>query len=396
MNAYYDKKTIRDIEARGKKVLVRVDFNVPFDEEGKVADVTRIKMVRPTVEYLLNQGAKVILISHLGRPKGKVSEKFSLLPVAAAAEPVLGRPVFFCPSLDLKEVKERIEELPEGGVLLLENIRFHAGEESNDPAFARELASLGDIYVNDAFATAHRAHASTEGVARFLPGVSGFLMEKEVKSLGDALTNPARPFVAVIGGAKVSDKIYVIDNLLQKVDKLLIGGGMANTFLAALGHNMEDSLIERDCLEWAGEFLRGPAKDKLVLPVDLVAAESFSPLSYTVIAAPGGLPAGWRALDIGPQTAAAWDEIIKEAATVFWNGPLGVFEMENFAQGTLRIVQAMANSRGFTLIGGGDSVAAVTKSGMEEQIDHISTGGGASLEFLGGKILPGIAALLDR
>ena len=390
---YYDNKmTIRDIDVAGKKVLVRVDFNVPLDSEGNVADSTRIKAARPTIEYLANNGAKVILCSHLGRPKGERNPKYSLAPVALKAREVLGRPVIFSPNVLGETVENLIAAMPEGGVMLLENVRYYPEEEKNDPEFAKKLASLADLYVNDAFGTAHRAHASTEGVAHFLPAVCGFLMEKEVRSLGDALSRPARPFVAVIGGAKVSDKIQIVENLMDKVDKLLIGGGMANTFLAAQGYNMQASLMEESRLEWAKEFMEKNA-DKIVLPVDVVAADSFSDMASTMMCAPDDIKEGWQALDIGTKTIALFSDYIKRAGTIFWNGPLGVFELENFMRGTMRIAAAVAECPGFTIVGGGDSVAAIAKAGVEDKINHVSTGGGASLEFLGGEVLPGIAAL---
>ncbi|MBQ9992737.1 MAG: phosphoglycerate kinase [Firmicutes bacterium] len=393
---YYDNKlTIRDIDVAGKKVLVRVDFNVPLDAEGNVTDATRIKAARPTIEYLSNNGAKVILCSHLGRPKGTRNPKYSLAPVALKAREVLGRPVIFSPNVLGETVENLIAAMPEGGVMLLENVRFYAEEEKNDPEFAKQLAALADIYVNDAFGTAHRAHASTEGVARFLPGVCGFLMEKEVRSLGDALSRPARPFVAIIGGAKVSDKIQVVENLMDKVDKLLIGGGMANTFLAAQGYNMQASLVEEGRIEWAKEFM-AQYEDKLVLPIDVVAADSFSDMASTMMCSPEDIKEGWQALDIGTKTIAMFSDHIKRAGTVFWNGPLGVFELENFMRGTMRIAQAVADCSGFTIVGGGDSVAAIAKAGVEDKINHVSTGGGASLEFLGGEILPGIDALAAK
>jgi len=393
---YYDNKlTIRDIDVAGKRVLVRVDFNVPLDAEGNVTDATRIKAARPTIEYLCNNGAKVILCSHLGRPKGTRNPKYSLAPVALKAREVLGRPVVFSPNVLGESVENLIAAMPEGGVMLLENVRFYAEEEKNDPEFAKQLAALADIYVNDAFGTAHRAHASTEGVARILPGACGFLMEKEVRSLGDALSRPARPFVAIIGGAKVSDKIQVVENLMDKVDKLLIGGGMANTFLAAQGYNMQSSLVEEGRIEWAKEFMTQYA-DKLVLPIDVVAADSFSDMASTMMCNPEDIKEGWQALDIGTKTIALFADHIKRAGTVFWNGPLGVFELENFMRGTMRIAQAVADCTGFTIVGGGDSVAAIAKAGVEDSINHVSTGGGASLEFLGGEVLPGIDALAGK
>ena len=394
--SYYDKQTIRDIDVYHKRVLVRVDFNVPFDADGNINDTIRIMSVRPTVEYLVNHEAKVILISHLGRPKGKIDPRYSLAPVAKAAEKLLGREVKFAYDVVGSEIEKMIDDLSWGGILLLENSRFYEQEEKNDEDFSRRLADLADIYVNDAFATAHRAHSSTEGVAHFLPGVSGFLMEKEVVSLGDALTKPAKPFIAIIGGSKVSDKIRIIERLLDKVDRLLIGGGMANTFLTARGYNMQNSLVEKESLEWTEDFVERRCNGKLLLPIDLIAADSFSDMANTVIVTPDNIPEGWQALDIGPKTVAMFREYITNAGTVFWNGPLGVFEMENFCRGTMRVAESVAECSGFTIIGGGDSAAAIHKAGVQDRINHISTGGGASLEFLGGKILPGIAALLDK
>lgn len=393
--SYLDKKSIRDIDFTGKKAIVRVDFNVPM-KDGKITDDTRIRAALPTIHYLLEQHAAVILMSHLGRPKGEPKAEFSLKPVADRLDILLNQSVFFAPDCVGAEVEKMALELRPGQVLLLENLRFHAEEEKNAQDFAAALAGLADVYVNDAFGTAHRAHASTAGIAAYLPAVAGFLIEKEIKSLGRAVENPAHPYTAIIGGAKVSDKILVIENLLQKVDRLLIGGGMANTFLAAQGKDMQASLVEKDRLAWAQELLHSPAADKLMLPVDVIAAEVFDADAAHQACGVDEIPAGWMALDIGPQTRQRFADAVSDAETIVWNGPLGVFEMDAFAAGTLEMAHAVAASNAFSVVGGGDSVSAVHKAGVAEQISHISTGGGASLEFLEGKILPGIAALNDR
>ncbi|SFG62560.1 phosphoglycerate kinase [Desulfotomaculum arcticum] len=393
------KKTIRDIDISGKRVLVRVDFNVPLDKEGNVTDDTRIAAALPSIKYLVGEKAKVILMSHLGRPKGKVDERYSMDPVAARLQQLLPgvsvRKVDDCVG---EEVQQAVSAMTGGDVLLLENVRFYAEEEKNDENFARKLAGLGDIYVNDAFGTAHRAHASTAGVAEFLPAVAGFLMEKEIKMLGQVLESPARPFAAIIGGAKVSDKIAVINNLLDKVSALLIGGGMANTFLKAGGREVGKSLLEADKVDLARELLQ-KAGDKgvdLLLPVDVVVAPAASPDVESRVVPADGIPEDSMALDIGPQTVTNFSERIKEAATIVWNGPMGVFEMEPFAGGTMAIARAVADSAAVSVIGGGDSVSAVKKAGVADKVTHISTGGGASLEFLEGKVLPGVAALQDK
>ncbi len=388
-----NKKTVRDIDVRNKRVLTRVDFNVPI-KDGKVTDDTRIVASLPTIRYLVEQGAKVVLMSHLGRPKGR-EEKSSLRPVAARLEQLLGRPVMFAPDTIGPEVKQIVDQMKPGDVVLLENVRFYPEEEKNDPEFAKKLASLGDVYVNDAFGSAHRAHASTEGVAKYLPAVSGFLMEKELNYLGQALANPAHPFVAILGGAKVSDKIKVIENLLPKVDSLLIGGGMANTFLAGKGLNVGESLVENDKLDVAKDLLQ-KGGSKIVLPVDVVVADKFDPNAQTKIVPVDQVPASWRILDIGPKTVQAFERILSGAKTVVWNGPLGVFEMPPFAKGTIEIAKRLANSNATTIIGGGDSAAAVEQAGVADKMTHISTGGGASLEFLEGRTLPGVAALQDK
>lgn len=389
------KKTVRDVDVRGKRVLVRVDFNVPQDEAGKVTDDTRIRAALPTIEYLRQNGARVILTSHLGRPKGQVVEKLRLDPVAERLSELLGQPVRKLDEAIGPVVREAVTAMRPGDILLLENLRFYPEEEANDPTFARQLASLADVFVNDAFGTAHRAHASTEGVAHNLPAVAGLLMAKEVDFLGRALQRPERPFVAILGGAKVSDKISVIESLLPKVDRLLIGGGMANTFLLAMGHEVGDSLVEQDKLDVArGLLARGG--DKIMLPVDVAIADAFSAEANLQIVAIDQVPAGWSILDIGPETVRRYGQALQGARTVVWNGPMGVFELEPFAAGTMAMAHAVADLPGATtIVGGGDSVAAVEAAGVADRITHISTGGGASLEFLEGKVLPGVAVLHD-
>lgn len=390
----FNKKTIRDVDVRGKKVLVRVDFNVPI-QDGKVGDDTRIRAALPTLTYLLQNGAALILCSHLGRPKQGPDPKYSLRPVANHLAGLLGQEVFFAEDYIGPKAEEAAARLRPGQVLLLENTRFHPEEEKNDPEMARQLAKLAELYVNDAFGSAHRAHASTEGVAHFLPAVAGFLMEKEIQYLGAAIANPEHPFVAVLGGAKISDKIGVIRNLLNKADAVLIGGGMANTFLKAQGLEVGDSLVEPEALETARQLLQEGSK-KLHLPLDLVIANAFAAEAEHKIIPCGNVPAGWRILDIGPETVKAYGKVIREAKTVVWNGPMGVFEFPAFAKGTFGIAQALAESNAVTIVGGGESVAAVQQSGVADRITHISTGGGASLEMLEGLTLPGVAALLDR
>jgi phosphoglycerate kinase len=389
-----DKKTIRDIDVKGKRVLVRVDFNVPLDQ-GKVADDTRIRAALPTIQYLTEQGAKVILMSHLGRPKGKVKEDLRLTPVAERLADLLGRPVAMAVDCVGEEVETAVDRLRPGDVLLLENLRFHPGEEANDPRFVSQLASLGEVYVNDAFGTAHRAHASTEGVAHHLPAVAGFLMEKELNFLSKALERPEHPFVAILGGAKISDKIGVVDNLLGKVDTLLIGGGMANTFLKAQGHQVGQSLVEEESLPLAQELL-AKAGRKLVLPVDVVVADRFDAEAQSKIVSVEEVPANWRILDIGPATVERFAQELYTAKTVVWNGTMGVAEFPRFAAGTEGIIEMLAESQATTIVGGGDTAAAVQQAGMAEKMTHVSTGGGASLELLEGKVLPGVAALADR
>lgn len=392
------KKTIRDIDWNGKRALVRVDFNVPL-ENGQITDDTRIRASLPTIRYLLEHGAAVILMSHLGRPKNKVVESMRLAPVVARlaellpeAKAVKGTQATTGPS-----VEAAVQDLKPGEVLVLENTRFDPREEANDESMARELAKLGDVYVNDAFGSAHRAHASTEGVARFLPAVAGFLMEAELAALQGALENPARPFVTIIGGAKISDKIGVIKNLLTKVDALLIGGGMANTFLLAQGYEMGDSLVEPDSVPTAKELLEQAASSgvRFMLPTDVVIADAFSADANRKVVPVSEIPTGWRVMDIGPETVRAYSEVITGAQTVIWNGPMGVFEMAPFAEGTRAIAEAVAKCPGMTIVGGGDSVAAVEQMGLADKIRHISTGGGASLELLEGRVLPGVAALND-
>ena len=390
-----NKKTVRDIDVAGRRVLVRVDFNVPL-EEGAVGDDTRLRAALPTITYLLEQGARVILCSHLGRPKGRPDAKYSLKPVAERLARLLGRPVGMAPDCVGPAVEGMAGEVPRGGLLLLENLRFHEEEEANDAGFARALASPAEVYVNDAFGSAHRAHASTAGVTEYLPAVAGLLMEKELNFLGRALASPARPFVAVLGGAKVSDKIGVIHNLLGKVDRLLVGGGMANTFLKAQGRVVGESLVEDDKLDEARALLR-EGRPKLVLPVDVSVADSLDAAAQKREVGVDAVPAGGRILDIGPLTVERFIRHLRTARTVVWNGPMGVFESEPFAAGTFAVARALAELPGATtIIGGGDSAAAVERAGVAERMTHISTGGGASLEFLEGKELPGVALLLDR
>jgi phosphoglycerate kinase len=391
----FNKKTIKDLDFKGKRVLVRVDFNVPL-KEGKVKDDTRIRAALPTIQYLLDQGAAVMLCSHLGRPKGSPAPEFSLQPVAAHLSGLLPDiQVTFCPECVGPQAEAAAKALQPGQILVLENTRFYPGEEKNDPQMSRQLAALAEVFVNDAFGSAHRAHASTVGVADHLPAVAGFLLEKEIRYLGQAIANPERPFVAILGGAKVSDKIGVIRNLLTQADQVLIGGGMANTLFKAQGIPMGDSLMEGEALDTARQILAVAGK-KLHLPVDVVIADAFDAEARIKVVPVGPVPEGWRVLDIGPDTVKAYAEVVKTAGTVVWNGPMGVFEFPRFAQGTLALAQAVAASPAVTIIGGGDSVAAVNQAGVADRITHISTGGGASLEMLEGFELPGVAALKDR
>ena len=390
----FNKKTVQDIDVRGKKVLVRVDFNVPI-RDGKVGDDTRIQAALPTINYLLDNGASLVLCSHLGRPKGEFQAEFSLRPVAEYLGKLLDQPVAFSEDCIGPQAEQAASQLKPGEILVLENTRFHAGEKKNDPAMAKQLAELADVYVNDAFGSAHRAHASTEGVANYLPGVAGFLMEKEIRYLGQAIEDPARPFLAILGGAKISDKIGVIKNLLGKADQVLIGGGMANTFFKAQGYPIGDSLVEDEALDVARELIKS-AENQLRLPVDVVIADDFSDDARVKTMSMGPIPDGWRILDIGPETVANFGKLISEAGTVAWNGPMGVFELPSFAVGTNGIAAAVAESNATSIIGGGDSVAAVKQAGLADNVTHISTGGGASLEMLEGKTLPGLAALQEK
>lgn len=389
-----NKKTVKDIDLKNKRVLMRVDFNVPMTD-GKVTDDKRIRAALPTIQYVLDQNASVILMSHLGRPKSASDSQFSLHAAAEVLSTLLARPVQMAPDCVGAEVEKMAKNLKPGDVLMLENTRFHTEEEKNDLDFAKRLASLGEVFVNDAFGSAHRAHASTEGVSRFLPAVSGFLMEQELEYLGRAVANPEHPYIAILGGAKISDKILVVETLLAKCDKLIIGGGMANTFLAAQGLNMQDSLVEESSLETAKAIMAKSA-DKLILPVDAVIADKFAEDANTQVVDVGEIPAGWRMLDVGPKTVGVYQAALNGARLIVWNGPVGVFEMPKFAEGTFALARMLAESKAVTVIGGGDSASAVKKAGVAKQMTHVSTGGGASLEFLEGKELPGVAALMDK
>jgi phosphoglycerate kinase len=396
-----NKKTIRDIDVAGKRVLVRVDFNVPLDAERHITDDTRIKAALPTITYLLDAGAAVILMSHLGRPDGKAVDKLRLAPVAQRLSELLGKPVQSASDSIGPEVTAQTKALQPGQVLLLENLRFHKEEEKNDPEFARQLASLGDLYVNDAFGTAHRAHASTEGVTHTLPGVAGFLLEKEINFLGSALENPKRPLAAIIGGAKVSDKIKVLERLISLSDSILIGGGMANTFLKAEGYEIGDSLLEESKLDVARDLIE-KAKQKgsqFLLPTDVVIADRFAADAEHKVVASNAVPQGWRILDIGPATVESFRQALANAQTIVWNGTLGVAEFPAFAKGTDAIIEILSErtkAGALTIIGGGDSAAAVEQANAASNMTHVSTGGGASLEFLEGRTLPGVAALQDK
>jgi 3-phosphoglycerate kinase len=393
-----NKKTVKDVDVNGKRVLVRCDFNVPLDENKNITNENRIIGALPTIKYLIENSAKVILCSHLGRPKGEFNMKFSLSPVAKRLSEILGMEVKMASDVVGDSAKSLVAQMNPGDVVILENVRFHAEEEKNDPEFSKQLASLADIYVNDAFGTAHRAHASTAGVADYLPAVCGFLIQKEIEIMGGALSNPVRPFTAILGGAKVSDKIGVIENLLEKVDNLIVGGGMAYTFFKALGYNIGDSICENDKIELA-ESLISKAKQKgveLILPADTVVATEFKNDAESKTVMSNEIPDGWMGLDIGEKSISMFSDVISKSKTVIWNGPMGVFEFENFANGTKKIALAVSNVDGTTIIGGGDSAAAVEKLGFADKMTHISTGGGASLEFLEGIELPGIACLNDK
>ena len=394
----YNKKTVTDVEVRGKKVLLRCDFNVPQDKAtGAITDDKRIRAALPTIQYLLENGAAVIACSHLGKPKGEWKPALTLAPVAERLSELLGRKVIFASDIIGEDAHEKAGALQPGEIMLLENLRFDPREEKNDPAFAKELADMAELYVSDAFGTVHRAHASTAGVAAYLPAVSGFLIGKELEIMGKALEAPARPFVAILGGAKVSDKIAVIENLLTKADTIIIGGGMAYTFIKALGYNVGTSLLEEDKVSFAAEMLRraGEKGVMLILPVDTVVADKFAADATAKVVDVKDIPDGWMGLDIGGATMNLFETAIKTAGTVVWNGPMGVFEFERFAAGTRAVARAVAESGAVSIVGGGDRAAAVEQLGFADQITHISTGGGASLEFLEGKELPGVACLLD-
>ena len=391
------KKTMNDVELKGKRVFVRVDFNVPMDN-GEITDDTRIRAAIPTIKQLVESGAKVILASHLGRPKGEVNEEMRLTQVGEHLSETIGQQVIKLDESIGETVENTVAAMKDGDIVLLENVRFHKGEEKNDEELSKSFAKLADVYVNDAFGAAHRAHASTEGIAKHIPAVSGLLMEKELEVLGKALSNPERPFTAIIGGAKVKDKIGVIENLLDKVDHLIIGGGLSFTFTKAQGHSIGKSLLEEDKIELAKSFIE-KAKEKgvqLHMPIDAVVANEFSKDAETKVVAIEEIPEDWMGLDIGPKTAEHYASIIKESKLIIWNGPMGVFEMDKFANGTKTVAQAMAETDGYTIIGGGDSAAAVEKFEVANEMNHISTGGGASLELMEGKALPGIVALNDK
>jgi len=389
-----NKKTVKDLDLKGKRVFMRVDFNVPM-AEGKVTDDKRIKAALPTIQYVLDQGASLLLASHLGRPKGGADPEFSLRAASEVLSTLINRPVTMAPDCVGAEVEAIAKSLKPGDVVMLENTRFHKGEEKNDLELAKQMAALADVYVNDAFGSAHRAHSSTEGIARFLPAVSGFLMEQELEYLGKAVANPEHPYIAILGGAKISDKILVVETLAAKCDRLIIGGGMANTFLTAKGLNMQDSLVEAEALETAKTLL-AKLGDKLVLPVDAIIADKFDAEANTQTVDVDKVPAGWRMLDVGPKTISVYKSTLDGAKLIVWNGPVGVFEMPKFAEGTFALAKMLAESKAVTVIGGGDSASAVKKAGVAKQMTHVSTGGGASLEFLEGKELPGVAALNNK
>lgn len=392
-----NKKSIKDINVAGKRVFCRVDFNVPM-QDGQITDDTRIRAALPTIQHLIDAGAKVILASHLGRPKGQVVEELRLTPVAKRLSELLGKDVRKTDEAYGPSVSAEIAKIEDGDVLLLENVRFYPGEEKNEAELAKSFAELADVYVNDAFGAAHRAHASTEGIANYIPAVAGLLMEKELEVLSKALSNPERPFTAIIGGAKVKDKIGVIENLLEKVDNLIIGGGLAYTFVKSEGHEIGKSLLEADKIELAQSFIQ-KAKEKgvnLYMPVDVVVADDFGPDVNTKVVAIDSIPADWEALDIGPKTRGIYADVINNSKLVIWNGPMGVFELDIFANGTKQVAQALADSSAYSIIGGGDSAAAAEKFKLADKMSHISTGGGASLEFMEGKELPGVVALNDK
>jgi len=392
-----NKKSVRDVDVKGKRVFMRVDFNVPL-EDGVITDDTRIRSTLPTIQYLIDEGAKIILASHLGRPKGEIVEELRLTPAAQRLSELIGRPVAKADEAIGAAVQTQVEKLEAGDILLLENVRFYPGEERNDPELAKAFAELADIYINDAFGAAHRAHASTEGIAHHLPAVSGLLMEKELDVLGKAVMNPARPFTAIIGGAKVTDKIGVIENLLNTADNILIGGGLSYTFLKAQGYEIGKSLVDNDQLDLALDFIK-QAKEKNVnflLPEDVIVTDEFSADANTREVAIDEIPSDWEGIDIGSKTRQAYAKVIAESKLIVWNGPMGVFEIAPFAHGTKAVCEACAQTNGYTVIGGGDSAAATEKFELADKMDHISTGGGASLEFMEGKQLPGVVCLLDK
>ncbi len=396
------KQTIEDIkEIKGKKILVRVDFNVPLDDKLNITDDTRIRAAIPTIKYLSDKGGRVILVSHLGRPKSGPDDKLRLAPVAKQLQELIGKPIAYVKDCIGPEVEKSVAALTDGDIILFENVRFYKEEEANDPGFAKKLAALADLYVNDAFGTAHRAHASTEGVTKYLKGYAGFLMEKEIKFLGQLLNNPPKPFVAILGGAKISGKIDVVENLLPKVDTLIIGGGMAYTFFKARNVSVGNSLVELDKIPVAKEILKKAIdlSKTIMLPIDHVVADKFDANANVQTVTRGGIPDGWQGMDIGPETVKKFGHAIKKAKTIFWNGPMGVFEFDRFSNGTIgiaKLVAAATEKGAISVVGGGDSVAAIEKAGLADKFTHISTGGGASLEFVEGKVLPGIAALQDK